>query len=147
LSVVTLALLFGCSEDTITTMPSEGAATTEEGTQSLQPAEATGDLTFAKARAKAVPLILEAEDELDKITTTSAPGSDLGHVSRAADLVEQAADVFDGVDDEIAGYLHSAADHLIGAMNAIGGSPKAAGATGALHAAADDIDAAYRLLG
>jgi hypothetical protein len=106
LGVALVALLPRCSEDTNITMPSEAAKTTEAGTQSLQPAEATDDRTFAEARADAVPLIRKAMDELDKVTDTSTPGSNLRHVTEAMDRVEQAGDIFDGVDDEIAGYLH-----------------------------------------
>ena len=41
LGVAALVLLPGCSEDTITATPDDGAETTEAGTQSEQPAEAT----------------------------------------------------------------------------------------------------------
>ena len=147
LGVAVVALLPHCSEDTNKTMPSEAAKTTETGTQSLQPAVATDDRTFAEARADAVPLIRKAMDELDKVDNTSTPGSNLGHVAGAMDLVEQAGDIFDGVDNKVARHLHIAADHLIGAASAIGSSPKATGATHELHVAAEHIDAANELLG
>jgi hypothetical protein len=149
LSVATLALLSGCAEDTITPVPPEGTETTEAGTQSSQPAQAADDPTFAEARAAAVPLILKAMDELDQVTYPNTPdlSIDLRHVSRAKDLVGQAGHIFEGIDDEIAGYLLSAQDELIGAIGAIGGGYNTAGAIRALKAAADDIDAANGLLG
>jgi hypothetical protein len=111
----------------------------------LQLTAATDNRTFAEARADAVPLIRKAMDELDKVQVpcelpecaafagtpvgpnTATPGSNLGHVAEAMDLVEQAGDIFDGVDDEIARHLHIAADHLIGAASSIGSTPKAVG--------------------
>jgi hypothetical protein len=149
LRVATLALLSGCAEDTITSVPSEGTETTEAGTQSSQPAQATDDRAFDEARAAAVPLILKAMDELDQVTYPNTPNLsiDLRHVSRAKDLVGQAGRIFEGVDDEIAGYLLSAQSELIGAIGAIGGGYNRAGAIRALKAAADDIDAANGLLG
>src|SRR5512132_3956152 len=149
LGVAVVALLSGCAEDTITPGPSEGTETTEAGTQSFQPAQATDDRAFDEARAEAMPLILKAEDELDQVTFPNTPdlSIDLGHVSRAKDLVGQAGHIFEGVDDETVGYLFSAQNHLIGAISAIGGGYMAAGATRELHAAADDIDAANELLG
>ncbi|HEX5911603.1 MAG TPA: hypothetical protein VFY54_00585, partial [Rubrobacter sp.] len=67
--------------------------------------------------------------------------------SRAEDLIGQAGHIFAGVDEEIAGYLFSAQNHLIGAMNIIGGGYMFARATRELRAAEDDIDAANGLLG
>ena len=149
LSVATLALLSGCAKDTITPVPSEGTETTEAGTQTFQPAQAADDPTFAEARARAVPLILKAMDELDQVTYPNTPdlSIDLRHVSRAKDLVFLAAGAFDGVDDRIARYLYSAQNELIGAISAIGGGYNRAGAIRTLKAAADDIDAANGLLG
>jgi hypothetical protein len=88
-------------------------------------------------------------DELDQVTYPNTPdlSIDLRHVSRAKDLVGQAGHIFEGIDDEIAGYLLSAQDELIGAIGAIGGGYNTAGAIRALKAAADDIDAANGLLG
>ena len=149
LSVATLALLSGCAEDTMAPVPSEGTETTEAGTQTLQPAQAADDPTFAEARARAVPLILKAMDELDQVTYPNTPdlSVDLRHVSRAKDLVFHAAGAFDGVDDAIARYLFSAQNHLIGAISDIGGGYNRPGAIRTLKAAADDIDAANGLLG
>jgi hypothetical protein len=162
LGVAVVAFLPGCAEDTNTTMPSEGAK--EAGTESLQPAKATDD-PFAKARADAVPLIRKAMDELDKVqvpcrlpgcatfagtevaATTATPGSNLRHVATAMDLLQQACFIFEGVDHKIDRHLCIAADHLIGAANAIGSSPKATGATHELHVASEHIDAANELLG
>jgi hypothetical protein len=148
-SVATLAILSGCAEDTITPVPSEGTETTEADTQSFQPAQATDDRAFDDARAEAMPLILKAEDELDQVDFpyTLDTSSDLGHVSRAEDLVAQAGHIFEGVDDEIAGYLFSAQNHLIGAISIIGGGYMFARAARELRAAEDDIDAANGLLG
>jgi len=149
LCVAVVALLSGCAEETITPVPSEGTETTEAGTLSFQPAEARDDRAFDEARAEAVPLILKAEDELDQVTFPNTPdlSIDLGHVSRAKDLVGQAGHIFEGVDDEIAGHLFSAQNHLIGAISIIGGGYMAARGTRELHAVADDIDAAIGLLG
>ena len=149
LGVAAVAVLSGCAEDTITPVPSEETETTEADTQSFQPAQATDDRAFDEARARAMPLILKAENELDQVDFpyTLDTSRDLGHVSTAEDLVGQAGHIFEGVDDEIAGYLFSAQNHLIGAISAIGGGYVAAGATRELHAAADDIDAANELLG
>ena len=164
LGVAVVSLLPGCAEDTNTRMPSEGAKTAAAGTQSLQPTDAPNDRTFAGARADAVPLIRKAMDELDEVQVpcrlpacsafagspvdpnTATPGSNLKHVTEAMDLVQQACFIFDGVDDEIAGYLCSAADHLIGAMNSIGSTPRATGAAHELRIVADKIDAANELL-
>ncbi|HEX5913753.1 MAG TPA: hypothetical protein VFY54_11550, partial [Rubrobacter sp.] len=66
LGVAVVALLSGCAKDAITPVPSEGTETTEAGTQSFQPAQATDDRAFDEARAEAMPLILKAEDELDQ---------------------------------------------------------------------------------
>jgi hypothetical protein len=101
-------------------MPSDAAMTTEAGTQSLQPGEAKGDRTFAKARTNAVPLIRKAMDELDKVDNTSTPGSNLRHVAKAMDLVQQAGFIFDGVDDEIARHFYIAADHIDAANELLG---------------------------
>jgi hypothetical protein len=149
LGVAVLVLLPGCAEETITPVPSEGTETTEAGTRSSQRAQATHDRTFAEARAEAMPLILKAVDELDQVDPpyTLDTSSDLGHVSRAKDLIEQAGDIFDGVDNEIARHLHIAANHLIGAISIIGGGYMFATATRELHAATDGIDAAIGLLG
>jgi hypothetical protein len=148
LGVAVVALLPGCAEETITPV-SEETETTEAGTRSSQRAQATDDHAFGDARAEAMPLILKAEDELDQVTApyTLDTSSDLGHVSRAKDLVEQAGDIFDGVDNEIARHLHIAADHLIGAICIIGGGYMFARATRELRTAEDDIDAAKELLG
>lgn len=149
LGVAVLVLVPGCAEDAITPVPSEETETTEAGTLSSQLAQATDARAFDEARAEAMPLIRKAEDELDQVTFPNTPdlSIDLGHVSRAEDLVGQAGHIFEGVDDEIAGYLFSAQNHLIGAISVIGGGYMAAGATRELHAAADDIDAANELLG
>lgn len=149
LGVAVVALLSGCAEDSITPVPSEGTETTEADTQSFQPAQATDDRAFDEARALAMPLILKAVDELDQVDSpfTLDTSIDLGHVSRAEDLVGQAGHIFEGVDDEIAGYLFSAQNHLIGAISIIGGGYMFARATRELRAAEDDIDAANGLLG
>jgi hypothetical protein len=149
LSVATLALLSGCAKDTITPVPSEGTESTVAGTQSLLRAQTADDPTFAEARARAVPLILKAMDELAQVTFPNTPdlSVDLRHVSRAKDLVFRAAGIFDGVDDRIARYLFRAQDELIGAISAIGGGYDTAGAIRTLKAAAYDIDAANGLLG
>jgi hypothetical protein len=161
LGVAAVAFLPGCAEDTNTTMP--GKEVTKAGTESLETAKATDD-SFAEARADAVPLIRKAMDELDKVqvpcrlpgcatfsgtevaATTATAGSNLRHVATAADLVQQACFIFEGVDHEIDRHFCIAADRLIGAANAIGSTPKAVGATHELHVAAEHIDAVIELL-
>jgi hypothetical protein len=72
---------------------------------------------------------------------TATPGSNLGHVADAMDLIQQACFIFDAVDDEIARHLCIAADHLIGAMTSIGSTPKGTMAVHEMHVAAEHIAA------
>ena len=107
--------------------------------------EPDSGLTYEEAVDQAIPLMLQSAREIEAITATSAISSDVRHLSNAADLTEEAATLFEGVDDEIAALLHSASGHLQTAADFVAEGRWGA-ATQELNAYSDDIDAATTAL-
>lgn len=73
------------------------------------------ETTVQEAAIQASPLVTEAASEF-QLAYTAVQAGDAGamvdHTNAAADLYEEVGSIFDGVDNTIAGYFHSAADHL-----------------------------------
>lgn len=67
--------------------------------------------SLSEAYSQLSPLMFEAADEMGSITSTSAIEDDLVHLERAAELLDEAATYFDGLDDTMATYLRNAASH------------------------------------
>lgn len=107
----------------------------------------TGDsgLTLDEAYSQATPLMNQVADELTAITATSAVSSDVIHLNRAADLMDQAAAMFVGVDDAEGGYLSSAGDHFRAAAIAEDAGDSVTFQQ-EIQAATSDIDAARALV-
>jgi len=117
----------------------------ESGTRVASPDPVTitepDGMTRQEAMSAAVPLMEQAATEIGQITETSSATSDVVHLNRAADLTDDAAALFVGIDDAQHGYLTSAADHLRGAANAVSVGDWSM-ATDEMNAFTDDIDAA-----
>lgn len=94
---------------------------TTETARPTRPAPITAvspGLTVDEAQAQAAPLVFQAADELHLITETSAIAADFRHLNNAADFLDEASALFEGVDNTSASNLAGAADHLRYAANA-----------------------------
>lgn len=109
------------------------------------PIQVETGMTRDEAMTASVPLTDQAADELRAVTTSSSIAEMSGHLDRASDLTDQAAALFDGVDDAMAGYLHSAADHYAAAADDLEAGRITAG-TAEIEAATADINAATALV-
>lgn len=109
---------------------------TDQAPTRVSPTTAAPERTFEQAAAESVPLSNEAADELSAAAASSTAAEMLPHIQKAGDLTEQAAVLFDGIDDVLAGYLHSASDHYYASASAL--------ESGDFTTAADEMDAATR---
>lgn len=120
-----------------------GTRTAEPPRVTLNPAPS--EMTRQEAMNQASPIMLRAADELDQITLTSAISDDVSHINNAADLTDEAAALFVGVDSVMEGYLSSAADHFRSSADAYGAGDLTT-ATHEMEAATSDLNSATALI-
>lgn len=105
---------------------------------------AADTMTRQEAMTAAAPLMTRSSQELTAASTALDQFDIAGaipHIQTAADLTDQAAALFIGVDVEMEGYLSSAADHYRASSDALAAQDFDT-ATAEMNAASDDIDAA-----
>src|SRR5262245_9208857 len=105
-------------------------------------------MTREEAATAATPLANEVTSILETVAQGGMADSianDPSKLNHVAELMDQIAAIWTGVDDEIAGYMSSGADHYRDAADAIA-SGDFLTATDEIDAATDDVDAATKEL-